>query len=164
MGCRDDEKGQVGAQCEVSLSVRCRGALATVKHSGLCSSFFLLRLLFLLEAPNPVELGGSSAAHEEVDSKQVPVLRDYDQRISGPDQACRCQHCRLGGTEFICWSSHISQTCYDQTPFEHRGPEENSFWTCWVVVERSEFGGQYMLDSVQNPVIGGSQCSHDYSC
>lgn len=108
MGCGDDEKGQVAARCGVSLSVRRRGASATAKRSGLGCGFFLQRLLFLLEAPNPVELGGSCAAHKEVDSKQVPVLRDYDQGISGPDQACRCQHCGLGGTEFICWSCHIS--------------------------------------------------------
>lgn len=37
--------------------------------------------------PNPVELGASGATQEEVDSEQVPVLWDDDQRISGPDQA-----------------------------------------------------------------------------
>lgn len=37
--------------------------------------------------PDPVELGGSCTAEEEVDEKQVPVLRDDDQRVSGPDQA-----------------------------------------------------------------------------
>lgn len=26
-----------------------------------------------------------------------------------------CQYCRLGHTEFICWSSHISQTSSNQT-------------------------------------------------
>lgn len=35
------------------------------------------------------------------------------------------------------------------------------YFTCWVVVERSQFGGQYMLDPVQNPVVGRSQRSHD---
>lgn len=36
--------------------------------------------------PDPVELRGSRAADEEVDGKQVPVLGDNDQRVSGPDK------------------------------------------------------------------------------
>lgn len=158
--CGDDEKGQVRAQFEVSLSVRCSGALATEKHSGLCR-LFLLCLQSLVVPPDPVELGPSCTAEEEVDTKQVPVFRDYDQRVSGPDQACGCQHCRLGGTEFFCWSSHISQTRSHQTPFKHRSPEENCFWTRRVVVERSQFRRQHVLNAVQNPVIGRSQRSHD---
>lgn len=37
--------------------------------------------------PDPVELGGTCAPDKEVDTKQVPVLRDNDQRVSRPDQA-----------------------------------------------------------------------------
>lgn len=39
--------------------------------------------------PDPIELRGSCAADKEVDTEQVPVLGDDDQRVSGPDQACR---------------------------------------------------------------------------
>jgi len=134
--------------------------LAAEEHSGLWSLF---SLLILFVPPNPVELGGSCAAHKEVDSKQVPVLWDYDQRVSGPDQPCGRQHCRLGGAELVRRSSHVSQTGTNQTPFEHRGPKENGFWTCRVVVQRSEFGGEDVLDPVQDPVIGRSECSHDSS-
>lgn len=138
--------------------------LATgTKASGLCFLFSLC-LHVLLVPPDPVQLRGPSAAHKEVDSEQVPVLRDNNQWISGPDQACGCQHSRLGHTEFICWSSHISQSSKHQTPFKHRGPEEHCFGTCWVVVQRPQFGGQYVLDPVQNPVIGRSQRSHDCRC
>lgn len=143
-----------------SLSTQSGGGLATGKLSGLCGLFSLC-LHILLVPPDSVELRGSRGADKEVDTKQVPVLRDYDQRVSGPDQASGCQHCRLGGTEFVCWSSHISQTSCNQTPFKHRGPEENCFWTCRVVVQRSQFGRQHMLDPVQDPVIGHSQRSHD---
>lgn len=131
--------------------------------SGLCRSLGQ-SLLILIVPPDPVELRGSCASHKEVDTKQVPVLWDDDQWVSGPDQACGCQHCRLGGTEFFCWASHISQTSYNQTPFKHRGPEEDGFGTCRVVVQRSQFGGQNMLDPVQDPVVGRSQCSHVSKC
>lgn len=146
-------KGQVHARYEVSFSV----------HSGLCS-LFTQCLLLLVVPPDPVELGASCAAEKEIDTKQVPVLRDDDQRVPGPDQACSRQHCRLGGAEFLCWSSHISKTSYNQTPLKHRGPEENRFWTCGVVVHRSQLGGQHVLDLVQNPVIGRSQRGHDCWC
>lgn len=37
-------------------------------------------LLFTINTPpDPVKLGGPSAAHKEVDSEQVPVLRDNNQ-------------------------------------------------------------------------------------
>lgn len=36
--------------------------------------------------PDPEELGGTCTANKEVDTKQVPVLRDNHQRVSGPDQ------------------------------------------------------------------------------
>lgn len=130
----DEEKGPDYARCRVSLWVHQSGALATEKHSGLCSRLGFFCLLVLLVPPNPIELGSSCAANKEVDGKEVPVFRDNDQWISGPDQTCGCQHSRLGGAEFICWSSHISQTSENQTPFKHWGPEENRFWTCRVVV------------------------------
>lgn len=41
----------------------------------------------MIVPPDSVELRGSRGADKEVDTKQVPVLRDYDQRVSGPDQA-----------------------------------------------------------------------------
>lgn len=128
--------------------------------SGL-RSLFSLCLLILFVPPDPVKLWGSGTTDKEVDGKQVPVFRDDNQRIPGPDQPCGRQHCRLGGTEFLCWSSHISQTSHNQTPLEYRGPEENSFRTCWVVVNRSQLGGQHVLDPVQNPVVGRSERSHD---
>lgn len=133
------------------------------RHSGLCNGFSL-RLLVLIVPPDPVELGAPRTAEEEVDSKQVPVLRDYDQWVSGPDEPCGRQHCRLGGTEFFCRSSHISQTSSNQPPFKHWGPEENCFRTCRVVVERSQFGGQHVLDLVQDPVVGRSERSHGRRC
>lgn len=37
--------------------------------------------------PDPEELGGTSTSNKKVDTKQVPVLRDNHQRVSGPDQA-----------------------------------------------------------------------------
>lgn len=37
--------------------------------------------------PDPVELGGPCPSKKEVDTKQVPVLGDNHQRVSGPDQA-----------------------------------------------------------------------------
>lgn len=157
------QHGKMKRWWEVSLSVHCSGELATGIPSGLCSLFSLC-LLILLMPPDPVKLGGSCAANKEVNSKEVPVLWDNNQWVSGPDQPCGRQNCRLGGTEFICWSSHISQTSKNQTPFKHRGPEENCFWTCRVVVQRSQFGGQHMLDPVQNPVIGSSKRSHDCRC
>ena len=36
--------------------------------------------------PDPVKLGGTCTADKEVDTKQIPVLWDDDQRISGPNQ------------------------------------------------------------------------------
>lgn len=37
--------------------------------------------------PDPVELGGTCTSNKEVDAKQVPVLGDNHQGVSGPDQA-----------------------------------------------------------------------------
>lgn len=39
--------------------------------------------------------------------------------------------------------------------------EAEQYFTCRVVVERSQFGGQDVLDPVQNPVVGRSERSHD---
>ena len=33
-----------------------------------------------------------------------------------------------------------------------------------MVVYRSQFGGQYVLDPVQDPVVGRSERSHDCRC
>lgn len=137
------------------------------KHSGLCRLLHLLcrlSFLLLLILPNPVELGASRTTNKEVNSEEIPVLRDDDQRISGPNHPCGCQHRRLGDAEFVRWSSHIGQAGHNQTPFKHRGPEEHSLWSCCVVVEGPQLRRQGALDPVQNPVIARPQRRHGDGC
>lgn len=142
------------------------------QHSGFCNSRFCSRcrfycclsfsLLLLFVVPDPVKLGGTCTADKEVDTKQIPVLWDDDQRISGPNQTCSCQYTGLRQAEFFCGPIHISQASTDQGPFKHRGPEEHSLWACWMVVQWSQFCRQNMFDPVQNPVVGQSERSHGH--
>ncbi|MEQ2250477.1 hypothetical protein ILYODFUR_001296 [Ilyodon furcidens] len=53
---------------------------------------------------------------------------------------------------------HTTTAALPATPRQYH-QETGRYFTCRVVVERSQFGGQYVLDPVQNPVARFVVCT-----
>lgn len=113
--------------------------IGLVRWSTLSFSSRSQGFLFLFVLKYSVQLGTAAATDKEVDTKQVPVLGYDDQGVPGPDEACGSQYSRLGQAELICRPGHVRKPSTNKAPFEHWGPEEYRLWTCWVVVEWSQF-------------------------
>ncbi len=65
--------------------------------------------------PNSVELVKSSHAHKDVDTEEVVVDWDNDQRVARPNGPSCGQSRGLVDTQLLCRPLHVSQTSYHQT-------------------------------------------------
>lgn len=75
--------------------------------------------------------------------------------------SCRWSRCHVNVMTFIQLTLSIAHID-TRAPARARTCTCGPSLTCRVVVQRSQLGGQHVLDPVQDPVVGGSERSHDW--